>query len=641
MRFGRAVFCALSVCAAASLAACATGPVKSGPGVSNGASISAAALATAQPAPAGKSKVEYADRTAMLRAADMAAFVTAAREQLAQGGSEKQPAIAIVVFADDMAAKHYDAAAAVLEAHQDKSEGIGAILSAMASAAKDDKEHANISLKLAQNSTPDRMYEIAQSSIYEAWGDLPGAAKVLETAEPHYIFRPAKPGGPKNLEAFANALAAPDALDFALRAGDLQYRMNNIAEAKRYYSLALAMTPDEIDARAALARIARGEKIDKPALTIQQAAARVYGAIADDLTKREAVAGVLGAAIAGQPPKGDEFSPSASIFNQAALLLDPNDAKRTLGLAGDMVRINETDTAVRVAQRVKDPLWRPSAQLLAAQAYLKSSKDDLAIAQANDALKAAPQDPLTLAQAGFVLGQAGQDTPSITALTSAAGYSKATEMKIAVTLTRASMHFKFGRLPQAIADARTALATAPARDDIKATLATYLVEGPGTYNEGLTILRRMLAASPDDAERMNALGYSLLSRPNTLEEGYRLLAKANAAAPFDWAIVDSIGWAYYLYGDYPAAVARLEVASAGFGDDPNPEVLDHLGDAYWRMDRKDKAKESWTKALDARPHALMADRIRAKLSKGLTTPAPTKRKPPAVDLTPPKPASPT
>lgn len=643
MRVGRAAVCALSVGVAALLSACASVPANGSSGVSAGFSqISPAAAATAQKGPDGKLvEAKYADRTAMLRAADMAAFMKAAREEMVSAGDEKQPAIAIIVVADEVAAGRYKQAAQLVAAQQDTTQGVGAVLSAMTAAANGDKEAAKIALKLAKGSAPTRLSEIAELSILEVWGDYPAAAKVLDDAEANYVFRQATPGGPKNLEAFAAALATPDALDFALRSGAVHYRAGDMAEARRLYSLALALAPDEIDARESLARIKRGEKAPEAQLTIQQAMARVYGALADDFAKREAVSSVLGAALAGGPPAQDQFSPPVSIFTQTSLVLDPNNSRRQIGLASDFLRVNEVETSLRVAARVKDPRWTPTAKLLIAQAYLKQSKDNLAVAEANQALKAAPKDPLTLAQAGYILSQAGQDAPAIDALTNAANLSTASEMKVAATFTRAAVHFKFGRVPMAISDVRQAAKAAPAREDIQATLATYLIEGDATYSEGLSILRRMLAASPDDAERMNALGYTLLSRSNTLEEGYRLLAKANAASPYDWAIVDSIGWAYYLYGDYPAAIEHLQAAAAGFGDEPNPEVLDHLGDALWRSGKKEDAKASWKKALDARPHAALSARVQAKLAGGLTTPAPKKRKPPFVDVSPPKPASPT
>lgn len=641
MRFGRAAAGALGLGAVLALGACATTGA-TGKAALTPAGVSAAAQATAPRDAAGKLlETKYEDRTAMLRAADMAAFVKAAREELAVSpAGARQAGVAIIVVGDDIAANRFDDAQVLIGDHLDRTGGIGALVSALVAAGQGDKERTDIALKLAQGSAPERLYEIAASSIYEARGDLKSAAELLQASEGNYVFRQNRPGGPKDMEAFATALSTPDAVDFALRSGELHERLGAADDARRFYNLALALSPDDIDAVDGLARLKSGAKPAKTSFTVQKAAARVYGAMADDLSKREAVTSVLGAVLAGAAPDDTEFSPASSIFNQMALVLDPGDAKRMIGLASDMIRVNETDTAIRVAGRVKDPRWKPIATLVAAQAHLKVHKDDLAIAEANDALKAAPEDPVVLAQAGFILGQAGQDTPAIAALSAAADKSAAAETRIAVTLTRAAIHFKYGRLDDAVADARRALAIAPERDDVQAALATYLVEGPSaSYAEGLKILRQQLAEAPDDAERMNAVGYSLLSRPATLDEGYRLLAKANAAAPFDWAIVDSIGWAYYLYGDYPAAHDRLITAAKGFSGAPNPEVLDHLGDTLWRMGKQSDAKDQWTQALAARPHKAMADRIRLKLDKGLTAPAPKKRTPPKVDLTPSKPAS--
>jgi len=603
--------------------------------------VSAAAAATALRDSAGNlADSKYDDRTDMLRAADMAAFVTAARAELAANPAGRQPGIGVVVIADDIAASRFDEAQALVAAHLDRTGGVGAVISALVATGQGDKERADIALKLAQGTAPDRLFEIAKSSIYEARGDLKGAAQVLQDSERNYVFRQIRPGAPKDLEAFATALSTPDAVDFALRSAELQERIGDAVEARRFYSLTLALSPEDVEAGDGLARLKSGAKLDKKPLTVQQATARVYGALADDLAKREAVTSVLGAVLAGAAPDDSDFSPASSTFSQMALVLDPGNAKRQIGLATDLIRVNELEAAIRVTERVKNGRWEPFAKLVAAQAHLKEAKDDLAIADANDALKSASNDPVVLAQAGYILGQAGQDAPSIAALSRAADKSVATETRIAVTLTRAAINFKFGRQDAAVADARKALAIAPNRPDVQAALATYLVEGQGaSYVEGLKILRQHLAESPDDAERMNAVGYSLLSQPSTLDEGYRLLAKANAAAPFDWAIVDSIGWAHYLYGDFPGAQDRLEAAAKGFSNSPNPEVLDHLGDTLWRLEKKTEAKEQWTKALAARPHKAMADRIRIKLEKGLTAPAPKKRARPKVDLTPPKPAS--
>ena len=212
----------------------------------------------------------------------MAAFVKAARAELVANPG-RQPAIGIVVIGDDIAANRFDDAQILVGDHLDRTGGVGAVISALVATGQGDKERADIALKLAEGTAPQRLFEIAKSSIYEVRGDLKGAAQVLQESEKNYIFRQIRPGAPKDMEAFATALSTPDAVNFALRSAELQERLGDAAEAGRYYNLTLALSPDDMDARDGLARIAAGEKLDKNAFTIQKASARVYGALADDL----------------------------------------------------------------------------------------------------------------------------------------------------------------------------------------------------------------------------------------------------------------------------------------------------------------------------------------------------------------------
>src|SRR5262249_50276017 len=144
--------------------------------------------------------------------------------------------------------------------------------------------------------------------------------------------------------------------------------------------------------------------------------------------------------------------------------------------------------------------------------------------------------------------------------------------------------------------------------------------------------RELFAEQPDSGLRLNALGYSLIQHPEGLEEGYRLLWRGFNFRNNDYAIIDSLGWAYYLYGAMDEARTLFERANELSHDDPNPEILDHLGDIYWRARERDKAHESWTAALNARPDSVRRAAVEAKLAHGLTTPAPTRRPLPRVDL---------
>ncbi|MGE3143579.1 MAG: tetratricopeptide repeat protein, partial [Hyphomonadaceae bacterium] len=100
----------------------------------------------------------------------------------------------------------------------------------------------------------------------------------------------------------------------------------------------------------------------------------------------------------------------------------------------------------------------------------------------------------------------------------------------------------------------------------------------------------------------------------------------------DFAVVASLGWAYYLSGAFDEARALVARATVLAGTEQNFEILDHLGDIYWRLNRHDEARATWREALRARPDALRRAAIEAKLVDGLTTPAPVRRPLPAVQM---------
>jgi Flp pilus assembly protein TadD len=85
--------------------------------------------------------------------------------------------------------------------------------------------------------------------------------------------------------------------------------------------------------------------------------------------------------------------------------------------------------------------------------------------------------------------------------------------------------------------------------------------------------------------------------------------------PDDGAITDSLGWSYFLTGDIPAAIDRLERAVQAQPADP--AINEHLGDAYYTAGRRFEARYAWAAALAAAEEKDKA-RLRAKIDTGLT-----------------------
>jgi Flp pilus assembly protein TadD len=75
-----------------------------------------------------------------------------------------------------------------------------------------------------------------------------------------------------------------------------------------------------------------------------------------------------------------------------------------------------------------------------------------------------------------------------------------------------------------------------------------------------------------------------------------MIQAAVDAEPDNMAYRDSLGWVLFRQGKYAEAVAELEKAAAD--KKPDGAVLDHLGDAYQKADRHDKAVEAWRKAAE-------------------------------------------
>jgi tetratricopeptide (TPR) repeat protein len=146
-------------------------------------------------------------------------------------------------------------------------------------------------------------------------------------------------------------------------------------------------------------------------------------------------------------------------------------------------------------------------------------------------------------------------------------------------------------------------------------------ERMGRWPEAQTDLQAALAIRPEEPELLNYLGYSWIDRGEHLKEALAMVQKAVAADPRSGAMVDSLGWAYYRMGDYKQAVEKLEQAVELEAGDP--EINNHLGDAYWKVGRRDEAQFQWRRVLTLKPDDKIKASAEAKLASGLGPDGPT------------------
>ncbi|OPZ78190.1 MAG: photosystem I assembly protein Ycf3 [Alphaproteobacteria bacterium ADurb.Bin438] len=127
------------------------------------------------------------------------------------------------------------------------------------------------------------------------------------------------------------------------------------------------------------------------------------------------------------------------------------------------------------------------------------------------------------------------------------------------------------------------------------------------WGEAEKVLLEALSLNPDNPYILNYLGYCWIDRGINFEKSYEMIKKAFSLAKEDGHIADSLAWAYYLAGDYEKALIYMEYALSL--EPSNSIIIDHLGDIYWELQRKNEARYQWSKALELNVDLEEKDRI--------------------------------
>jgi Flp pilus assembly protein TadD len=110
-------------------------------------------------------------------------------------------------------------------------------------------------------------------------------------------------------------------------------------------------------------------------------------------------------------------------------------------------------------------------------------------------------------------------------------------------------------------------------------------------------LREAHKLTPLEPGINNDLGYTLADRGKDVAEAERMIRLAVGEHPRVAAYLDSLGWVLYKMGDMEGAALWLGRAST-LERGQDPVIFDHLGDAYWRLGRKDDAHKAWTRCIE-------------------------------------------
>ena len=137
------------------------------------------------------------------------------------------------------------------------------------------------------------------------------------------------------------------------------------------------------------------------------------------------------------------------------------------------------------------------------------------------------------------------------------------------------------------------------------------------YEQAQEALEQAIDLHPNNPLYYNYLGYLWLEQNKNVPEALALIQKAVAARPNEGSFLDSLGFAYYLQGEYEKALPIMEKATnlvAG-----SAVVNSHLGDLYWRLGRFREARFQWTHAASLKEDSsekLLAE-LQTKIHQGL------------------------
>ena len=166
-------------------------------------------------------------------------------------------------------------------------------------------------------------------------------------------------------------------------------------------------------------------------------------------------------------------------------------------------------------------------------------------------------------------------------------------------LDMANIYKKFKKYEKAIKHYSIALSRLDKNSDTYADIlyrrgCSY--ERLGKYKKSDSDLLQSLEIKPEDPYVMNYLAYSWLERNYKIEEAFSMLKRAYEQKKNDPYIIDSVGWGYYLIGDYVNAEKYMKQAVELMPLDPI--VNDHYGDILWMLDRKIQAIYFWENVMN-------------------------------------------
>lgn len=156
-----------------------------------------------------------------------------------------------------------------------------------------------------------------------------------------------------------------------------------------------------------------------------------------------------------------------------------------------------------------------------------------------------------------------------------------------------------GNVPEAIAALLSGIPFADKRFEYYKDMYSLLGDLYHRINNFLEsdlAFEKVLAIDPKDDHVLNNYSYFLALRKENLEKALKMSGQLVEDFPTNETYLDTHGWVWFQMANYEKALPFLQKAYQ-LSLEPSAEIIEHLGDAYFKLGNKKEALKYWKLAL--------------------------------------------